>query len=104
MIRIAMVDDHPIVPAGLRQFFTDHRDLDVAEAANGRGALDLVRMGGIDVMLMDLSMGGQGRVEAMVAIKTRAPDLPVLILSALPETHCATALLQRGERLPEQGL
>lgn len=97
MIRIAIVDDHPIVRAGLRQFFTDHTDLDVvAEAANGRDALDLVRVGGIDVMVMDLSMGEQGGVEALVAIKARAPDLPVLILSALPETHYATALLQQG--------
>ncbi len=97
MIRIAIVDDHAIVRAGLRQFFADHADLSVvAEAADGREALDLVRTGGIDVMVMDLSMGEQGGVEALVAIKARAPDLPVLILSALPETHYATALLQQG--------
>lgn len=74
MIRIAMVDDHPIVPAGLRQFFTDHRDLDVvAEAANGRGALDLVRMGGIDVMLMDLSMGGKAGSKRWLPSKRERP-------------------------------
>lgn len=97
MIRIAIVDDHAIVRAGLRQFFADHTDLCVvAEASNGRDAIDLVRNGGIDVMVMDLSMGEQGGVEALVAIKARAPDLPVLILSALPETIYATALLQQG--------
>ena len=97
MIRIAIVDDHAIVRAGLRQFFADHDDLAVvAEAADGREALDIVRAGGVDVVVMDLSMGEQGGVEALVAIKARAPDLPVLILSALPETHYATALLQQG--------
>lgn len=97
MIRIAIVDDHAIVRAGLRQFFVDHADLSVvAEAADGREALDLVRAGGIDVMVMDLSMGEQGGVDALLAIKARAPELPVLILSALPETHYATALLQQG--------
>jgi two-component system, NarL family, invasion response regulator UvrY len=97
MIRIAIVDDHAIVRAGLRQFFADHADLSVvAEAANGREALDLVRTGGIDVVLMDISMGEQGGVEALVSIKARAPELPVLILSALPETHYATTLLQQG--------
>lgn len=97
MIRIAIVDDHAIVRAGLRQFFADHDDLDVvAEAANGREALDLVRDGGIDVLVMDLSMGEQGGVEALVAIRARAPELPVLIFSALPEAHYATALLQQG--------
>jgi two-component system invasion response regulator UvrY len=97
MIRIAIVDDHAIVRAGLRQFFADHADLEVvAEAADGREALELVRGGGIDVMIMDLSMGEQGGVEALVAIKARAPDLPVLVFSALPEAHYATALLQQG--------
>ena len=97
MIRIAIVDDHAIVRAGLRQFFADHVDLSVvAEAANGRDALDIARAGGVDVMVMDLSMGDQGGVEALVAIKARVPELPVLILSALPEAHYATALLQQG--------
>lgn len=97
MIRIAIVDDHAMVRAGLRQFFADHADLAVvAEAANGRDALDIARTGGVDVVLMDISMGEQGGVEALVAIKARAPELPVLILSALPETHYATALLQQG--------
>jgi len=45
---------------------------------------------------MDISMGEQGGVEALVSIKARAPELPVLILSALPETHYATTLLQQG--------
>lgn len=97
MIKIAIVDDHAIVRAGLRQFFTDHSDLSVvAEAANGRDALDIVRCGGVDVMVMDISMGEQGGVDALLAIKARAPDLPVLMLSSMPETHYATALLQQG--------
>lgn len=97
MIRIAIVDDHALVRAGLKQFFADHADLSVvAEATDGRGALDIVRAGGVDVLVMDLSMGEQGGVEALSAIKARAPELPVLILSGLPETHYATALLQQG--------
>lgn len=97
MIRIAIVDDHAVVRAGLRQFFSDQVDLRVTgEAANGREALDLLRAGEIDVMLMDLSMPGQGGVDALAAIKARAPDLPVLILSGLPEEHYATALLKQG--------
>ena len=56
MIRVAIVDDHAIVRAGLRQYFADQVDLKVTgEAANGREALDLVRKGEVDVLLMDLS-------------------------------------------------
>ena len=97
MIRVAIVDDHAIVRAGLRQFLAEQMDLDVvAEAADGRAALDLVRAGGIDVLVMDLSMPGQGGVDALIAIRARAPELPVLILSGFPEEHYATALLRHG--------
>ena len=44
MIRIAIVDDHALIRAGLREFFADRVDFSVvAEAANGREALDIVR-------------------------------------------------------------
>ncbi len=51
MIRIAIVDDHAIVRAGLRQYFSDQTDLRVTgEASNGREALDIVRGGDVDVI------------------------------------------------------
>jgi two-component system invasion response regulator UvrY len=88
MIRIAIVDDHAMVRAGLRQFFADQADFCVAaEACNGREALDIV---------MDISMPDQSGVDALVAIKARAPELPVLILSGFPEEHYATTLLRQG--------
>ena len=97
MIRIAIVDDHAIVRTGLRQFLSDEVDLKVvAEASNGREAIDIVRAGGVDVMLVDLSMPDQSGVEVLAAIKARAPDLPVLILSGFPEQHYATTLIKQG--------
>jgi DNA-binding NarL/FixJ family response regulator len=97
MIRIAIVDDHAIVRAGLRQFFAEQVDFVVAaEAANGRDALDIVRQGEIDVMVMDISMPDQSGVDALAAIRARAPDLPVLILSGFAEEHYATTLLRQG--------
>ena len=97
MIRVAIVDDHAIVRTGLRQFFSEQVDLRVCgEASNGHEALELVRQGEIDVLLMDLSMPDQSGVDALAAIKARAPELPVLILSGFPEEHYATALLKQG--------
>jgi DNA-binding NarL/FixJ family response regulator len=97
MIRIAIVDDHAMVRAGLRQFFADQADFSVvAEAANGRDALDIVRKGEVDVIVMDISMPEHSGVDALTAIKARAPDLPVLILSGFPEEHYATTLLRQG--------
>jgi DNA-binding NarL/FixJ family response regulator len=97
MIRVAIVDDHAVVRAGLRQFFSDQADLAVvAEAASGREALDIVRHGEVDVLLLDISMPDQSGVDALAAIRVRAPELPVLILSGFPEAHYATTLLRQG--------
>ena len=97
MIRIAIVDDHAIVRTGLRQYFSEQVGLRVTgEASNGREALELVRKGDLDVLLMDLSMPDTSGVDALAAIKARAPDLPVLILSGFPESHYATTLLKQG--------
>ncbi len=97
MIRIAIVDDHAVVRAGLKQFLCDQTDMSVvAEAANGREALNIVRSGAVDVILMDISMPDQSGVDALIAIKARAPELPVLMLSGFPETHYATTLLRQG--------
>ncbi len=97
MIQIAIVDDHAIVRTGLRQFLGEQVDLRVTgEAANGREALELVRQTPVDVLLMDLSMPGQGGVEALQAIKVRHPDLPVLILSGFPASRYAPTLMAQG--------
>ena len=97
LIRIVIADDHAIVRTGLRQFFSEQVDLRVTgEAANGREALELVRKGDLDVLLMDLQMPDQSGVDALAAIKARAPELPVLILSGFPEAHYATTLLKQG--------
>ncbi len=97
MIRIAIIDDHAMVRAGLRQFFADQSDFQVvAEASTGRGALEIVRAGEVDVILLDISMPDQSGVDALAAIRARAPDLPVLILSGFPEEHYATTLLRQG--------
>ena len=97
MIRIVIVDDHAIVRAGLRQYFSEQVDFRVTgEAATGREAMEFVRKGDVDVMLLDLSMPDQSGVDALAAIKARSPDLPVLILSGFAEEHYATTLLRQG--------
>ncbi len=97
MIKVGIVDDHAIVRTGLRQFLSEHVDLTVAgEANDGREALELVREGEVDVLLMDISMPDHGGVDALQAIKARFPDLAVLILSGFPEAQYATTLLRYG--------
>lgn len=97
MIRIAIVDDHALVRAGLRQFMAEQPDFCVtAEAATGREAMDIVRQGEVDVVLLDINMPDISGVDTLAAIKARVPELPVLILSGFAETHYATTMLRLG--------
>jgi two-component system, NarL family, invasion response regulator UvrY len=97
MIRIAIVDDHPMVRAGLRQFLADEADLDVvAEAGDGAQALAIVARGELDVLLLDIAMPGASGVDTLAAIHASAPRLPVLMLSGFAEAQYATTLLRQG--------
>jgi len=102
MIHIVIVDDHAVVRAGLRQYFSEQPDFCVvAEASQGREALALLRGAdqagmAIDVMLLDIAMPEQSGVDALQAIRARAPSLPVLIFSGFPESQYASLLLRQG--------
>ena len=97
VINVALVDDHAVVRAGLRQFLAEQGDLQVvAEGASGRDVIDIVRRTDVHVLVLDVSMPEQNGVDALAAVRARAPDLPVLILSGYPEEQYATVLLRRG--------
>jgi DNA-binding NarL/FixJ family response regulator len=97
VIRVAIVDDHALMRAGLRQFLAEEVDLRVvAECASAREALDVVREDRADVIVLDISMPGQNGVDALAAIRARAPKLPVLVFSSFPEEHYAMTLLRQG--------
>ena len=97
MIRIGIVDDHAIVRSGLKQFFSEHVDLRVVgEAGSGREAIDLVRTTEMDVLVMDLSMPGQGGFESLRRILNRFPKQKVLIFSMHENASIARQALQLG--------
>ena len=97
MIRVAIVDDQPIVRASLRDFLHSQPGMDVvAEGCNGSQAVALVKRCEIDVLLMDLCMPGRNGLDALSTIRALAPQLGVLILSGYPEERYAPRLLQQG--------
>ena len=97
MIRLAVVDDHPVVRAGVRLLLAAEHDIEiVAEGESGRDAQELARRGGIDAMLLDIGMAGCSGIDALVAIRVRWPLLPVLMYSGFAEADYATTLLRLG--------
>ena len=97
MIRIFIVDDHPIVRAGLRRIAEDDRGITVTgEASSGDGALDALRGQVADVVLLDVSMPGAPFTETLRRLRETHPTVRVLVLSAHPEDQWAVRALRGG--------
>lgn len=97
MIAVGIVDDHAIVRTGLKEYFSRHVDLRVvAEGANGRDAIDIVRQHDLDVLVMDLSMREHSGFDALPMLRAKAPDVGILILSTYPQELYAVKLLRQG--------
>lgn len=81
MIRVLIVDDHPMFRDGLRQLLDGDGFRVVGEAADGREALAVLDSVGADVVLMDLRMPRMGGLPAIERIRSAAPGVRVLVLS-----------------------
>ncbi|MCZ2401709.1 response regulator transcription factor [Paenarthrobacter sp. Z7-10] len=103
VIRILLVDDHPVVRAGLRAMLSGFEGITVAaEAADGAAALkELDRLDAlaepVDVVLMDLQMGsGMDEVTATARIRQRPSPPPVLILTTFDTDADILAAVEAG--------
>lgn len=82
VIRVVIVDDHPVVRDGLRGLFADDPTITVAgEAADGAEVLALVGQVAVDVVLMNLRMPGMGGAETIRRLRAVSPTIHVLVLT-----------------------
>ncbi|PXW35238.1 UNVERIFIED_CONTAM: LuxR family two component transcriptional regulator [Williamsia faeni] len=82
MIGVLTVDDHPVVREGLRGMLEAEPDLEVVgDTGSGAEAVELADHLRPDVVLMDLRMPGTDGVAATVAIKARAPEINIVVLT-----------------------
>ncbi|MDZ7362975.1 MAG: response regulator transcription factor [candidate division KSB1 bacterium] len=97
MINVLIVDDHPIVRAGLKQILKGTADIQVAEEANnGQEALQKILENDFDVVLLDISMPGRSGLDILRELKGIKSDLHVLILSTFSEQQYAVRALKAG--------
>jgi two-component system invasion response regulator UvrY len=97
MIRVLIVDDHDIVREGVKQIVAETTDIAVGgEARTGAEALEAVRRGGWDVVVLDLNLPDRSGVEVLAQIRSMAPQLPVLILSMHNQVSYAARVLKAG--------
>lgn len=97
MIRLMIADDHAIMREGLKQLFALTGDLQVAaEAENGAVLLERLCQGGIDLLLLDMSMPGISGEDLLLRIHAQHPQLPILVLSMHNEAPIAQCALRAG--------
>jgi DNA-binding NarL/FixJ family response regulator len=81
-LRLLVVDDHPVVRAGLVAMLSEHDDFDVvAEAADGAEAVTMAARHSPDVVLMDLRMPGMDGAEATARLRAGGDGPAVLVLT-----------------------
>ena len=99
MIRVMLVDDHSIVREGIRILLEKFTDISVvAEADNGRSALELIAQLAPEVVLMDVSMPGMNGIEATQRISAEYPQVRVLILSMHKDKRFVSQAFRAGAR------
>ena len=98
-IRILSVDDHLLLRAGVAALLAGQSDMTlVAEASNGREAIEQYRIHRPDVTLMDLQMPEMNGVEAMIAICGEFPDARIIVLTTYAGDVQVLRALKAGAR------
>ncbi|MFJ1593392.1 response regulator [Kitasatospora albolonga] len=110
MIRLVVVDDHPIVRGGLRDTFADAEDMVVVgEAGDGAAGVERAKLLAADVVLMDLRMPVMDGVAATAALRESAPNTRVLVLTTFDSESDVLPAIEAGaigyllkDALPEE--
>jgi DNA-binding NarL/FixJ family response regulator len=96
-IRLVLVDDQPLIRAGLRLLIADTAGIDlVGEAGTGEEAVQLVRSVRPDVVVMDIRMPGLDGIEATRRLMADPGTARVLILTTFDEDEHVYAALRAG--------
>jgi two-component system invasion response regulator UvrY len=97
MIRVIIVDDHPVVRQGLKQIIGTEQDLQlVGEAETAREALSVIRRTACDAVVLDITLPDASGLDVLSQLKSEHPTLPVLIMSIHEEEQYALRVLKAG--------
>jgi DNA-binding NarL/FixJ family response regulator len=97
MIRILIADDHQLVIDGIKLILAEAADMQqVAEARNGKEALQLLATHPADVLLLDINMPEMDGITCCRLAKEQYPQLQVLALSMMQEISLVKMMLKNG--------
>jgi DNA-binding NarL/FixJ family response regulator len=97
VIRVLIVDDHPIVRQGVRSVLANHADIQiVGEADSAATAFPLVEALKPDVVLLDIRLPGQNGIEITQRLKHEQPEVKVIILTTYDDDEYLFGALRAG--------
>jgi len=98
-IRILSVDDHPLIRQGIAGLVATQEDMNlIAEAANGREAIQQFHRHRPDITLMDLQMPEMNGLDAIIAIRGEFPEARIIVLTTYAGDVQALRALKAGAR------
>jgi two-component system invasion response regulator UvrY len=95
-VKILIVDDHPIVRAGLRRLLAALPQAQICEAASGREGLTAFKGQRPDLVILDLNLPDIGGLEIITRLKTADPEARIIVLSMHNDRLHARRALQAG--------
>ncbi|MFF6775624.1 response regulator [Streptomyces sp. NPDC012637] len=96
-MRVVIADDEPLIRAGIRMILTSDPEIEVvAEATNGREAVDLARAHAADVVLLDIQMPVLDGLSALPELRRAAPATRVIVLTTFGERENVLRALEHG--------
>jgi DNA-binding NarL/FixJ family response regulator len=99
LIRILIVDDHPLLRGGIATLVNAEVDMKlVGEASSGHEAVQMFRLHRPDVTLMDLQMAGMNGSEAIVQIREEFPEARIIVLTTYTGDAQVLKALKAGAR------
>jgi two-component system invasion response regulator UvrY len=97
MRSVLLVDDHPIVRQGIgRVLAAEFPDLRLGEAMDGVGAFEKLRAASYQLVLLDLTLPGDGGLVLLRRMHREFPAIPVLVVSMHPVDQFAQRAMQAG--------
>ncbi|MGD0958488.1 MAG: response regulator transcription factor [Methylomonas sp.] len=97
MIKVLMADDNAILREGLKQLFKWAGDILVSGIAiNGLQVLEQLKLGGFDILLLDMAMPEPNGLDLIARIRASGSQLPILVLTMHNDPQIAKLTLQAG--------
>lgn len=97
MKRILITDDHDVVRTGLHRIISEQLvNVEFGEAADSEELLQMARESAWDLIISDIKMPGRSGIDILQDLRDIAPDTPVIILTAFPESDYGARALEEG--------